>query len=97
MVYRLESAKKGPASGRERERFRSLAQEVCVAESELDDHLYERASQEAAEAAFRRIKEEVEAEKKARGGEEPAQEELNAEYQDLIAQLLDLNKKRTED
>jgi hypothetical protein len=97
MIYRIENAKRGPASSEEREKFRRLAEEIHAAEKELEDYVDEKASQEAAEAAFTRIKEEVEQERRVRADGGPTQDELEVEYQDLIEQLVKINARKRED
>jgi hypothetical protein len=97
MIYRIENAKKGPASNEEREKIRKLAEKIDIAEKELEDYLDEKASQEAAGAAFSRIKEEVEQERRARVDGGPTQDELEAEYQDLLEQIVKISTRKKED
>lgn len=47
LIYSIENAKRGPASCREREKFKKLAEEIAEAERELKEYLDEKASREA--------------------------------------------------
>jgi hypothetical protein len=85
MIYILENTKKVPATNQEREKFRKLAKEIYEADQKLEKYLDEKASQEAAEEAFKKLKDEVESEIRENGPR--TKEELQKEFDDLTNQF----------
>lgn len=85
MIYRLENDTKGPATNQQRDKYRKLSKNIYEAEGKLEDYLDEKASKEAAEEAFKKLKTEVESEVRENGPR--TKEDLQKEFDDLINQF----------
>jgi RNase H-fold protein (predicted Holliday junction resolvase) len=93
IIYSLENAKKGPTTSQEREKYRKHAKKIYEAEHKLEEYLDEKASKEAAEEVFKKLKDEAESEIRENGPR--TKEELQEEFDDLANQLrMSLERKR---
>lgn len=91
MIYQMEKVTRGPTSIQQRQKFQNMSLEISEAERKLQAHLEEKESLAAVEEAIDRMTRDIEEEESVYGPK--SKEELDREYQDLIAQIKEVAKR----